>query len=68
MELTNRYFLTVMVAAAAVASSAALGIADSRSSDPQVVAVAAPADTFVYFPSQYTLDASGQASGHIDAF
>jgi len=68
MKLTNRYFLTLMVAAAAVAASAGLGIADTRSSDRQVVVAAAPAESFVYFPAQYTLDASGQASGHIEAF
>jgi hypothetical protein len=70
MNLTNRNVLTLMVAAAAIVTSAGLGIADTRSNaDRQILAATGmPAESFVYFPSQYLLDASGPPSEHIEAY
>jgi hypothetical protein len=69
MELKNRNLLSAACAVAFIAISGGLGIADSQSSaSPAVTAAAAEADSFVYFPAQYALNAADEVSEHIQAF
>ncbi len=70
MNHTNRYFLALVLAAAAISASAGLGIADTQSTGSQAVVASAAEGTFefVYFPSQYRLDAPGYVNEHIQAF
>ena len=68
MDITNRYFMIVMIAAAGIAASTALSNADSRSTVRQIAAPTASAQAFVYFPAQYTLNAPSQPTEHIQAF
>ena len=68
MDVTNRYFLFVMIAAAGIAASTALSNADSRSAVRQIAAPTASEQAFVYFPAQFTLNAPSQPAEHIQAF
>ena len=68
MELKSRNLLSAACAVAFIAVSGGLGIADSQSSASPTVAVTADADSFVYFPAQYTLNAADDVSGHIQVF
>jgi hypothetical protein len=68
MKLTDRRFLIAVTAVALIATSVGFGIAESTSSAKQADAVPASAESFVYFPSQYTLTAPNAVSEHIQAF
>ena len=68
MDLTNRHFLFVMIAAAGVAAGSALSNADSQPAAAAAPASAVLAEGFVYFPAQYALAATGETSPHIQAF
>jgi hypothetical protein len=82
MKVTTRNFFIGMAAPAFVAVSAwlvAAGIqlsakqveaapAGTQSSAKQVEAAPASAESIVYFPAQYTLNAPNQVSEHIQAF
>ena len=67
MKLTKSNLL-VAVAATFVGITAGLGVAGTQSSPQQVAEAPASAETFVYFPSQYELNATAQAGEHIQAF
>jgi len=68
MKVTTRNFLLAMAAPAFVAASAGLSTAHTQSSAKQVAAAPASAESFVYFPAQYTLNAPNHVSEHIQAF
>ncbi len=68
MEQTNRNFLLVIVAAAGLAASVAVGNAGTGSAPGQDAAPVTPTETFVYFPSQFTVAAPAMPAEHIQAF
>ena len=68
MKLIDRRFLIAVTAAAFVATSAGFGIAESQSSAERADAAPASAESFVYFPAQYTLSAPYTMSEHLQAF
>ena len=68
MELKSRNLLSAACAVAFIAISGGLGIADSQSSASPAATVSVDADSFVYFPAQYTLNAADDAGEHIQAF
>lgn len=65
---TKHYFLLVMIAAAGLAASITFGSADTESGTSQETVIAPSAESFVYFPAQYTLNAPNQVNEHIQAF
>ncbi len=68
MDLTSRYFVIVMVAAAGIIAGSALSNADSQSAAAQdSIAISGTASS-VYFPAQFTLDAPAMPSEHIQAY
>ena len=68
MDLTSRYFVIVMVAAAGIIAGSALSNADSQSAAAQDSIAITGAESFVYFPAQFTLDAPATSGEHIQAF
>lgn len=70
MELTKRYVLIVMLAAAGfvIVANASLDKAGDQSGATQGTVTGPSAQGVVYFPSQYTLNAPEQVGEHIQAF
>ena len=68
MKLTDRRFLIAAIAAALTATGVRFSIAESQSGARHAAAAPASAESFVYFPSQYTLTAPDPISEHIQAF
>jgi hypothetical protein len=64
---TKHYFLLVMIAAAGLAASIVFGSADADGAS-QATVITPSAKSLVYFPAQYTLNASNQVNEHIQAF
>ena len=69
MQISTQNFVFVMIAMAGLGASAATGMAvNAQSASEGPAPIASTTDSFLYFPAQYTLNASNEASEHIQAF
>ena len=70
MKLTDTlyYFLPVMMGAAGLAASIAFGSVDTEPVAIPKPVIARSAESVVYFPARYTLNAPSETSEHIQAF
>ena len=70
MKLTDTlyYFVPVMMGAVGLVLSLMFGSADAESGASQKMVIAPSAESVVYFPAQYALNAPNQVNEHIQAF
>ena len=70
MKLTDTlyYFVPVMIGAAGLVATIAFGSVDTPSGASQEPVNAPRAESVVYFPAQYTLNAPNLVNEHIQAF
>ena len=70
MKLTDTlyYFLPVMMGAVGLVLTITFGSAGAESGTSQRTVTAPGAESVVYFPAQYTLNAPDQVNEHIQAF
>ena len=70
MKLTDTlyYFLPVMMGAVGLVLTIMFGSADAEAGASQKKVIAPSAESFVYFPAQYPLNAPNETSEHVQAF